>query len=201
MERRGTARVLLVVFLGVTVAGTGVGVSVGIGPVGMEFLNRRLEFLAGEAGAPLAPLRLAWEGALEVWPWPSFGLGARWLSSSGAILSRERREQWATLVILSAGFRFPELLPGSLVGLSLHAGAGWAVLSGVVEGGGVGFFLGGTVTWRLVWAGPFSLMAGGGFRYAPVPRVRDVRGNPVETRGLPAADFSGTFLSLSLCWK
>ncbi len=201
MAKKGIAVVLLAVLLSGPVAGAGVGVSVGIGTVGMEFLNRRLEFLAGEAGAPLAPLRLAWEGGLEVWPWPWVGLGMRWLSSLGAILGRERREQRATLASLSAGLRLPELLPGLPVGLSLYAGAGWAALGGVVEGGGLGILVGGAVTWRLVGAGPVSLTAGGGFRYAPVPRVRDGRGNPIETRGLPAADFSGLFLSLSLRWR
>lgn len=192
-----------VLILGLGTSGWALGLSgtAGVGLVDMPFLNGQLEFLANRAGTTFSPLRLAWEGGFVVWPWPWFGLGGSWLASSGQVHGRDPETQTVNAwgVALHAGL--PRLIPTWPLGLRVAAGLSLASLSGPVTGGGLGWDLSATIEWRFLQLGPLAVTATVTARYFPVPTVRDVRGNAVETRGAPAADFSGLYVELALSWR
>ncbi len=192
-----------VLALGLSVSGSSLGLtgSVGAGLIQMTFLNSRLEFLASQSGAPFSPLRLAWEAQVEAWPFPWVGLGAGWLTSSGQVHGRDPQVQTVTAWGLGIGLRVPRLLPGWPVALRAGGRVAWASLSGPVEAGGLGWDLAASVEWRFLELGPIGAAISLTGRYFPIPTVWDPRGTPVDTRGLPAANFSGLYLGLALTWR
>jgi len=172
----------------------------GAGTVRMGFLNGQLEAFAARQDTTFSGLRYAGQATGTVWPWPFAGISVTWLGSSGTTHGREPERQ----NVSALGIEAQGVVSWSLLGWPLGAGAGvgayWVTASGLVTGGGLAVGGHAGLEWRFLRWGPLLAAVEVRWRYLPVRSLHDERG-PINTRGQPAADFSGLCIGLSFGWR
>lgn len=199
--RRLALAVLCAMCLPLSAAGIGFTVGGGGSTVSMGFLNMTIQALAEREAIPHSTLRLGWNVQAGVWLSPSVGAEVFWVASSGGIGGRDAMELSATAV----GVGVLLVVSTRALGLPLDVTAGigldgcWASATGMIVGQGFGW--GATVragfpAFRIAAIRADVQLFG---RYLLVPTIRDGE-RVIDTGGLPAMDFSGVGIGLTVRW-